>query len=338
MKARRQAEDRDSIPLEFSMNGTFSIEERAVLCNDGVSLEERLYRHVNYYLSELENKDCELIALMKESIGPYRRIPIIHEGMTIANVRSPIDSILLFSPFWIRDPLHWDRNSNVSLVEYLFVEYPVPWGMYRDWYFPLDKNNMKWITCFILLAQGGSLKRASKWFGWKESPRFQHYYIQLIRHHLHAHSRASISDLAMGAEINRLGGSDRHMMMFSKNPFFRIDPTNKGVRSREFMRFWYQTIHWFINKGEYFDDNQYEHILHRAESGSRRPISWLLSRLYEQELPLYVVSVQQRLAQSDSLYEYIGDGRLETAGAPDMLAIQPGNSSPSSGASRHTAQ
>lgn len=264
MKAGRQAEDGDSIPLEFSMNESLPIKERAVFSNTGVSLEERLYRHVDYYLCDLEKKESELIALMKESIGSYRRISVIYEGMTMANIRAPIDSMLLFSPFWIRDPLHWDRNSNVSLVEHLFVEYPVPKGMYRDWHFPLEKSNMKWIIWFILLAQGGSLKRASKWFGWKVSPRYQHYYIQLVRQYSYTLSEVVTLDLVLGAEINRLGGSDRHMLMFQQNPVFRIDPTNNGMMSREFMRFWYQSVHWFINNGEYIDDNQYEAILQWA--------------------------------------------------------------------------
>ncbi len=262
--AGRHAKDGDSIPLELSINEGLSIEERAALSSAGVSLEERLYQHVKYYISHAQSKEWQLRILLQESIGTYRRIPIIHKGMTITNVRGPIEAILLFSPFWIRDPLHWDSNSKVSIIEHLFVEYQVPDVLYGEWYKPWEKIDIKWIVWFILLAQGGSLKRASKWFGWNVSSRLQHFFIQLVRHHSNAFSDASIRDLVMGAEINRLGGSDRHMVLFSQNPVFRIDPTERNVYNTEFIYFWYQTVHWFINNGQYINDNQYEVILQWA--------------------------------------------------------------------------
>ena len=262
--AGQQANDGDSISMELSFNVGLSIEDRAVLLSAGVSLEERLYQHVEYFIRNSDRRGLQLQVLLQESIGTYRRIPIIHDGMTIANVRGPIDTILLFSPFWIRDPLHWDRNSDVSIIEHLFVEYPVPKGMYGNWYKTWDKMDVKLLVWFIILAQGGSLKRASKWFEWNVSSRYQHFFLQLVKHHSNALSDISIRTLVMGAEINRLGGSERHMMLFSQNPVFRIDPTEGHKYNSEFILFWYQTVHWFINNGQYINDNQYEAILQWA--------------------------------------------------------------------------
>lgn len=261
--ALSQARDGDTIPLDLKANEEMSVAERAKLAEAGVTLEERLFRHVDYYLSDIKKKK-ELMVMLMESIGTYRRIPIVYEGMSNSEYEGAVDAILLFSPFWIRDPLHWDKSSNVSIVEHLFVEYPMPDMFYREWYKPWKKINKKWLVWFISLSQGGSLKKASGWFPWKVYSRFQHFYLELGQQFSNAAVKVSLADLCMGAEINRLGGSGRHMTLFRQNTTYRIDPTETDKYSKDFIQFWYQTVHWFINNGECINDNQYQAILQWA--------------------------------------------------------------------------
>lgn len=98
---------------------------------------------------------------------------------------------------------------------------------------------MRWLLCFILYAQGGSLKALANHFGWKTASHklwHQLYLCPAGMTPLHA---------VLYAEFKRLGGWDEDFACLMANESYVIDllePT-----SGEGREFWYDTCRWTIN-------------------------------------------------------------------------------------------
>ncbi|MEM9672094.1 MAG: hypothetical protein AAF992_05835 [Bacteroidota bacterium] len=182
--------------------------------------------------------------------------------------------IAYLAPFWIRKPSTWKPiHQNIhSLIEHVFVKYPVAPSLYAEWESLMDDDSIRWIYWFIILGQGGSLYRASNHFNWKVSKKFQHHFLQAPAH-------LTPEEACFYAEVVRLGGSYREYVILSENPVFRIDPTNTCLVTNQ--RFWRETLQWLIQHRDAITDDQARMTLQWAthqrterERVNATPFSW----------------------------------------------------------------
>jgi len=187
--------------------------------------------------------------------------------------------IALFSPFWIRRPSTWVsqeikyNDRFLSLVEHLFVKYPVPACLHKEWLGWPDFTRMKWVYWFILFAQGGSLYKAASYFNWDISKKIQH-------HFLSAPSDLNPTTACIYAEVIRLGGGVREFERLCTHRAFVIDPTTPSSQ-KAYISFWKDTIQWLTRHGDDMTDEEAGLILDWAmhqytetERDGRQVFSW----------------------------------------------------------------
>ncbi|MGB1311060.1 MAG: PcfJ domain-containing protein [Leucothrix sp.] len=150
-----------------------------------------------------------------------------------------IQNVCMLSPFWIRSPLDWDTSGKNDLLTHLFIEYDAPAFLKACWSTVSDEANARWLLCFILYAQGGSLKALAKHFGWTTvSNKLWH---QLFS----CPTDMKPLDAVLYAEYKRLGGWDQDFACLMTNEAYVIDlldPVSEAGRD-----FWYDTCRWTIH-------------------------------------------------------------------------------------------
>jgi len=162
---------------------------------------------------------------------------------------------LLFAPFWIRPistwtgPLTFVDDTIDSLVDHLFVRYPVPSFLYLNWNTGRELPNLKWTYWFILIGNGSSLHRAARDFyknanPWKISKRLTHYLFQAPR-------GLTALEVCMWAEVMRLTGSEEVFDRLLRHTGYVLDPTDISREDDSFLSFWYDTVRWL---GRYDND------------------------------------------------------------------------------------
>ena len=169
----------------------------------------------------------------------------------------PLEIALLLSEFWIRPASAWvapEGDSGdliVSLMEHLFVRYPVPgflthvWRFQRDdWGMFADPRTIKWVCWFILLGQGASLVRAAALFDWCVSKT-------LFCHLSEAPAELAPMEACMWAEVMRLGGTPTEFERLKRSGSYVWDPTIppatvEGVNDGGYVAFWRETVLWLI--------------------------------------------------------------------------------------------
>ena len=151
-----------------------------------------------------------------------------------------IQNVCMLSSFWIRSPLAWDAKGDTGLLEHLFVQYEAPAFLKACWFEVADEESVRWLLCYLLYAQGGSLKALAKHFAWSNvSSKLWH---QLF---------VCPADMApmqavLYAEFKRLGGWDEDFACLMANESYVIellDPISEEGRD-----FWYDTCRWTISK------------------------------------------------------------------------------------------
>ena len=180
--------------------------------------------------------------------------------------------LLLFSPFWIRSPLSWREERGISLVEHLFVRYETPEYLYKIWN-KTDRFDFTWLAWFLIIARGGSLKKAAHEFGWRfTSKNFQYLF--------EADESMTPLEAYIYAEIKRMKGSDRVVNLILDCPPLVIDLTNPSTEE-DFIEFWKSSVQWLIQNENGVTDVQANHVLDWAmheftDSGMRgnRRFSW----------------------------------------------------------------
>lgn len=228
------------------------------ICKEGI--ESRLYD----YMNKLVNVDvfyADLKEQISSSIGDFRNIGIIEE-----NNPKPYWSfgfnkfkyqVLLFSPFWVRTPMSWDKQSDTGLIEHLFVKHACPVSLrsvfHEEWW----DRCFKWVIWFIVISQGGSLKSAGIYFNWRVEGDFQ----QILQE---INDDFSPCQACYIAEIKRLGGIDIDVTRILKaKVIFHIDPTEYIV-DRQYQQFWLDTVRWHIEYRNEITDMQSSMILEWA--------------------------------------------------------------------------
>ena len=161
--------------------------------------------------------------------------------------------VCLFAPFWLRRPSSWRGDDASSLLMHLFARYEAPAFLLAPWSRPLDFPKFKWTCWFILLAQGGSLQRAGKRFGWNIGNGFEH----ALRA---APARRPPEHAALFAEVLRLGGTGADCRRLLANRTFAVDPTEPFAHEA-YEHFWNATIRWLIKHAAEITDAQCARIL-----------------------------------------------------------------------------
>lgn len=200
---------------------------------------------------------------------------------------SPAVMALLFAPFWVRPlasfcpPQGDDAAITTSLIEHLFVLYPVPRSILRPW---LDEGlpSLKWVAWLLLLGQGGNLHRAAHRFGWSVAKRFTHTFTT-------APDDLTPLEACMWSEVMRLGGQPVDFERVRRNPALVLDPTEapdllpeqelalgtpladsewERRRAHEQLArtraFWRETVEWLIKWREQLTDETSAAILEWA--------------------------------------------------------------------------
>lgn len=164
-----------------------------------------------------------------------------------------IQNACMLSEFWIRSPLDWDNDSDKTLLEHLFVAYQAPAFLKRCWYRVADESNIQWLLCFVLYAQGGSLKALATFFGWKVASH-------KLWHQLFSCPATMLPhEAVLYAEFKRMGGWAEDFACLMANDAYVIDLLNPP--SEGDWEFWYDTCRWTISKQYDLHASQHSKVL-----------------------------------------------------------------------------
>ena len=255
-------------------------------------------RYLREFLNNIHShfyRRNHLVDYITESAGHPLNILSLKE---ISNERENPDIwklLLLFSPFWIRSPLSWSKESDISLVEHLFVRYRAPGYLYHVWE-KTSRIDFNWLTWFLIIAQGGSMKKASREFDWKFSSKNLQYLFD-------ADAGMTPVEAYIYAEIKRMSGSERVVNLILDSPSFVIDLTNPTT-SEDFLQFWRSTVEWLIQHESELTDVQANHVLDWAmheftesDMEGDRHFSWrgrMLARILERSAEYQQMIYQPR--------------------------------------------
>lgn len=176
------------------------------------------------------------------------------------------ETLIFLAPFWIRRPGAWDqKGGEQQLIEHLLVRYEVPpflwiiWQINENYVDEYDvcvngdlDQRLKWLIWFLLLAQGGSLKRAAAQFEWAIYDKFQHYLND-------APLGVSPLEACIIAEVHRLGGNEIDYRRILGCHAYVVDPTD--ISRPSYTCFWYETVAWMISKRDQLTDEQCSQLL-----------------------------------------------------------------------------
>jgi len=171
---------------------------------------------------------------------------------------------LILAPFWVRPLSGWTDKPSTggesirSLVDYLFVTYPVPEFLYGNWLTERDLPTTKWMCWFVLLGQGANLHQATEHFTeWVIPKSFVQYLYQ-------APPDLTPLEACIWAEVHRLGGSEVEFQRLREHGNYLWDPTSKHERDLRYQSFWRDTVRWLTRHREELTDQMCHLILEWA--------------------------------------------------------------------------
>lgn len=241
----------EMLEMDSSMSKNESIEQSSdaidPVTDPEIPIEQRIHHFETYYLTgpKADHEKCK--HLFKHSLGNFRRILKINQVLQIAEISLPLHHLLIFSPFWVRDPLTWCESHSMDMFDHLFSIYPAPEGFKGEWYKCRNTVNRKWLYWHLILMQGGSLKRASKLFNWNIFSKFQHYLSELDHEH-------TFEQYVSYTEVLRICQNKKMARAISMNSAFAIDITDPSLETA-LLKFWYETVHWCANHYSKIGDN-----------------------------------------------------------------------------------
>lgn len=196
--------------------------------------------------------------------------------------------IAMLEPFWVRPAVSWrmpegsDRERFASLLEHLFMLYPVPRVLLEGVEWVADCRTAKWMLWVVIMGSGASMTRAGRRIGWWANSAFL---AQLMK----APPNLDATSACIWAEVQRIGGPVEVATVLCADPSFRIDPTEvyvpespaagylRGrsetedweIRYRErhqaqkvaFRQFWQATLEWLVRNQENLEVDALPRIL-----------------------------------------------------------------------------
>ncbi len=148
-------------------------------------------------------------------------------------------NVCMLSAFWIRSPLDWQAKGSTGLLAHLFVQYEVPVFLKDCWSQVADEDSVRWLLCYLMYAQGGSLKALAKHFGWTPVSKKLWHQLFICPAHL------SPLHAVLYAEFKRLGGWAEDFACLLANESYVIDLLEPA--SEQGRDFWYDTCRWTIS-------------------------------------------------------------------------------------------
>jgi len=222
-------------------------------------LEEKLGSYIQY-LKELDEQNIGY--MLRDHLHQSRSIRILVTAIESGRVKlNPhvLQNLILFSPFWIRS-----YNPNVqikphTLLDYFFVEYDVPAFLYSEWEKPLEEINYKWIAWFLLLGQGGSIKKSNSLFNWSFSTRIQPYLWEVPECYCGQEG-------VLYAWVLSKKGTRTAAEKILEIPFFShdIDPTAFSDHN-PFISYWMRFMRWLLPKTKKLSGKAVDNLLESAE-------------------------------------------------------------------------
>jgi hypothetical protein len=216
----------------------------------------------NHVRSVNDCKDLESVyTFVRNALRGVSRDDAKTLAHTFGYYTSLVSQILLLAPFWVRPLSGWTgdhlsgTNLISSVVDHLFVTYPLPEFLYRIWQPERDQPTSKWIYWFVLLGQGASLHRATEHFtDWAITKSFVQYLLQ-------APPDLTPLESCMWAEAIRLGGSATEFQRLREHPNYMWDPTDARERDTRWQSFWRDTVRWLTRHREELTDEMCHLIL-----------------------------------------------------------------------------
>jgi hypothetical protein len=224
---------------------------------------------VHAYVQQLVESEQQLsIEVQLEAPRAELRDAVVRESVLlgwIARHRGPTLMLLLLSPFWVRSLDGWVPPSDAvddddavgrSLLEHLFVQFPVPATLFAPWT-TMTAPSLKWATWLVLLGGGASLRRAAPRFGWHISSG--------LLHHLHdAPERLQPIEAIVWAELAQRGGTAVEFARLRRHAAFIIDTTGGSAdaialdeeheRPARYRAFWIATVDWLVRHRDALTD------------------------------------------------------------------------------------
>ncbi|QDT30214.1 hypothetical protein Enr10x_55740 [Gimesia panareensis] len=224
------------------------------------------------------------------SLVPQTELPAAIRRLAAQSVTAPtseslswLSLVVFFKPFWIRSAESWTGQSKASLIQHLFVNYPVPEFLIDAWdhFQGAAEKRFKWQHWLIILGQGGSLSLVPG----KTWRKMQQYLFDVPWHELPEVPRTPAL-ACLYAEVRRLGGDVQIWKWLALHPAFAIDPTEAGGENQ--MAFWYETVNWLIRHRDQLS----------AELGARI-LDWSMHEFLTQE------ALQRRFTWKGRTFEAI---------------------------------
>lgn len=215
------------------------------------TIEDRLAEHLEL-LNDSDSDKRAMQRILSVYASDLRRVQRIRSAGQAIGTPHFARLIILFSPFWIRDPMDWDASGEpLELLRFLFVQHEAPGFLFPVWLRSdcLSEIHLKWVLWLIIIGQGGSLKRASRHFPWAVSGKYQRYLLETPED-------LGPVEAARLAETRRLGGSLTTFRRLQEFHYFNYDPSEEFFPHRDF---WEATVRWLSkHEAELTDDDSHD--------------------------------------------------------------------------------
>ena len=247
---RPSASQADAVPKEGEVQ---------LARTDLLQLVENLESQVDALASAVsQGKIRRIETLVPETELPaaIRRLAAQQVADQTSESLSWLSLVVFFKPFWIRSAESWTGQSKSSLIQHLFVNYPVPEFLIDAWdhFQEAAEKQFKWQHWLIILGQGGSLRLVPG----KTWRKMQQYLFDIPWHELPEVSRTPAL-ACLYAEVRRLGGDVQIWKWLALHPAFAIDPTEAGGENQ--MAFWSETVNWLVRHRDQLSAELSERIL-----------------------------------------------------------------------------
>ena len=194
---RPSASQADAVPKEGEVQ---------LARTDLLQLVENLESQVDALASAVsQGKIRRIETLVPETELPaaIRRLAAQQVADQTSESLSWLSLVVFFKPFWIRSAESWTGQSKSSLIQHLFVNYPVPEFLIDAWdhFQEAAEKQFKWQHWLIILGQGGSLRLVPG----KTWRKMQQYLFDIPWHELPEVSRTPAL-ACLYAEVRRLDG------------------------------------------------------------------------------------------------------------------------------------
>ena len=234
----------------------------------GNDIEKKLKEHINS-LNALEFSLDFNVKRIRKAIGDFSNIEIIKNSIGSEHGEFIAKWACILAPFWLRSPKTWTKESGVHILNHLFTLYETPNFLLQQWF--VNRRNekepipFKWVCWYIILGQGGSLKKAAKLFKWNIPNKFQH---DLMK----APNTQYPMEACIYAEVHRLGGNTQDFMRVMYNQGLVIDPT-ENTYDESYIKFWKSTVLWLVKNRDAINDGESSLVvnwaIHKYTEGTR---------------------------------------------------------------------